>query len=383
VQILSLSTTTAPKTKTPAPAFRAAELSIVVPAFNERANVAVLVAAVEVALQGIDWEVVYVDDNSPDGTADEVRAHAQRDPRIRCIQRVGRRGLSSACIEGMLATSAPYIAVMDADMQHDESVLPAMLAKLRDPSCDLVVGTRYAEGGGVGDWDAKRAAMSRIATKMANHLTKTPISDPMSGFFMIRREAFMASLPKLSAIGFKILLDLAASAPAPLRVAEVPYTFRNRVHGESKLDSVVLWEYLLLLLDKLVGHIIPVRFISFALVGSSGVFVSMSVLAVMFKGFRLEFANAQLVATVVAISTNFLLNNALTYRDRRLKGVKLFWGWVTFNLVSGVGALGNVGIASYMYDQYSTNWAVSALAGIAVGVVWNYAASAILTWRKK
>jgi dolichol-phosphate mannosyltransferase len=362
--------------------FRALELSIILPSFNEKDNVAGVIASVDKALPDVAWEVVFVDDNSPDGTSEEVRAHAQRDPRVRCVQRVGRRGLSSACIEGFLATSAPFVAVMDADGQHDEKALPIMLEKLRQSDIDLVYGTRYAAGGSTGNWDPKRAAMSRFATQMANYLTKTPLSDPMSGFFMTRRDVFMRSLPNLSAIGFKILLDIAASAPTPLRVAAVPYEFRNRVHGESKLDSVVLWEYLLLLLDKAIGHVVPVRFISFALVGGSGVFVSMVVLMMFFKGYGLSFGASQTVATVVAISTNFLLNNALTYRDRRLKGSKLFLGWLTFNVVSGIGAVGNVGVASYMYEIYSGSWFLSALAGIAVGVVWNYAASAFFTWRK-
>ncbi|MFW2831101.1 glycosyltransferase family 2 protein [Sphingomonas sp. ID0503] len=362
-----------------------AELAIIVPTFKERDNIAGVIEAVDAALPGVAWEIVFVDDDSPDQTAEVVREHARRDPRVRVVHRVGRRGLSSACVEGVLATAAPIIAVMDADRQHDERALVKMLEVLRTQPVDLVVGSRYVDGGGIGDWDKKRAAMSRFATQLANRITGTPISDPMSGFFMLRREAFMAALPDLSSIGFKILLDIAASTPQPLRIAEVPYEFRSRVHGESKLDSVVLWEYLLLLLDKAIGHIVPVRFISFALVGGSGVFVSMTVLFVLFKGLHTTFQFGQTVATIVAITTNFLLNNALTYRDRRLKGWKLFLGWLTFNLVSAVGAIGNVGIASYVmdYKHYHGSWIVSALAGIAVGVVWNYAASAIVTWRKK
>jgi dolichol-phosphate mannosyltransferase len=363
-----------------------AEISIIVPTFNERLNVPGVIAAVDEALAGIAWEIVFVDDNSPDGTADAVREQARGDRRVRCVQRVGRRGLSSACVEGILATAAPVVAVMDADRQHDERTLRPMLERIRGGDVDLVVGSRYVEGGGVGDWDKTRAAMSRFATGLANRITRTAISDPMSGFFMLRREAFMAALPNLSTIGFKILLDIAASAPTPLRVAEVPYEFRSRVHGESKLDSVVLWEYLLLLLDKAIGHIVPVRFISFALVGGSGVFVSLAILTIFFKLIGTDFRTGQTIATIVAISTNFFLNNALTYRDRRLKGAKLAWGWISFNMVSAIGAIGNVGFASYMnefYGGFRGAWVVSALAGIAVGVVWNYAVSAIFTWRKK
>ncbi|HWL47988.1 MAG TPA: glycosyltransferase family 2 protein [Sphingomonadaceae bacterium] len=359
-----------------------AELAIVVPAFNERRNVALLIAAVSQALGSIRWEMVFVDDNSPDGTADEVRAIALADPRVRIVHRFGRRGLATACIEGIMATAAPYVAVMDADLQHDESILPEMFRRLTTEDVDLVVGSRYMAGGGTGEWAPGRVRMSRIATCMATRLTRTPISDPMSGFFMLKRDAFLRSLPSLSSVGFKILLDIAASAPAPLKVAEVPFTFRTRRHGESKLDTLVLWEYFQLLLDKTFGRYVPVRFISFALVGGFGVFVHFFVLALLFKGFAVRFMVAQAAATMVAISNNFLLNNILTYRDQRLRGYRLFRGWLSFNLICLTGATANVGIADWLFTHRS-DWILSALAGIAIGVVWNYAMSSIFTWRKR
>jgi dolichol-phosphate mannosyltransferase len=361
---------------------RSAQLSIVVPTFNERENVRLLVGLIDKVLAGIAWEIVFVDDNSPDGTADEVRDMAQADPRVRCIQRFGRRGLSSACVEGILATASPYVAIMDADLQHDEAILKPMYEKIVEGDVDLVVGSRYVEGGGVGEWSESRQRMSRFATSLALRLTKTPISDPMSGFMMMRRDAFMRSLPHLSSVGFKILLDIAASAPTPLRVAEVPFTFRTRQHGESKLDSLVLWEYVQLLLDKMVGHIVPVRFFNFALVGGTGVVVHFTVLTLLFKLFGQSFAIGQAAATLVAITTNFLLNNMFTYRDRRLKGWSLLRGWISFNLVCAFGAAANVGVADWLFEQ-DAYWAFSALAGIMVSVVWNYVMSALFTWQKK
>ncbi len=368
-----------------------AELAIVVPVYNERANVALLVDAVARALPGVRWELLFVDDNSPDGTAGVVRGLAQADPRVRVLHRYGRRGLSSACVEGVLATAAPFVAVMDGDLQHDEAILPAMLDRLRAGEADLVVGSRYVAGGGTGEWSRRREAMSRLATRLAQRLTRTAIADPMSGFFMLTREAFMAALPDLSSFGFKILLDIAASAPAPLRVAEVPYTFRTRRHGDSKLDSLVLWEYLQLLIDKTLGHVVPVRFVSFAMVGGFGVLVHFAVLTAVMAGLlgangpaeaTRWFSIAQGTATLVATSNNFFLNNLLTYRDQRLKGARLFWGWLSFNLVCGVGFLANVGIARWLYAHHEV-LVVSALAGIAVTTVWNYAMSAIFTWRRR
>jgi len=359
-----------------------AQLAIIVPTFNERQNVGLLVDLVDKALAGTPWELVFVDDDSPDGTADSVRDLALRDPRVRIVHRVGRRGLSSACVEGILATAAPYVAIMDADLQHDETILKTMYDRITQGDADLVVGSRYVEGGGMGEWSESRQRLSRFATRLALKLTKTPISDPMSGFMMMRRDAFMRSLPHLSTVGFKILLDIAASAPTPLRVAEVPYTFRSRQHGESKLDSLVLWEYGQLLLDKMLGHIVPVRFLSFALVGGFGVVVHFAVLTLIFKLLSQPFSTAQAIATVVAISSNFFLNNMFTYRDQRLKGWSLLRGWITFNLVCAFGAAANIGVADWLFTHRSY-WALSALAGIAVSVVWNYVMSAFFTWKKK
>lgn len=361
---------------------RPPELSIVVPAFNEAANVEELVRRLDATLVGIDWEVVYVDDDSPDQTAAEVRRVGRRDGRVRVVQRIGRRGLSSACVEGALATSGPYIAVMDADLQHDETILPRMLEALRGGEIDIAVGSRYVDGGGIGDWDRSRAAISRLATRASRAVVPAELGDPMSGFFMIRREAFMARVRRLSSLGFKILVDLFASGERPMRFVEVPFTFRERHAGESKLDGHVAWDFGMLLLDKLVGRYVPVRFISFGLIGAMGVAVHMTVLALLFKGARIDFSIGQAVATVVAMVFNFHVNNLLTYRDRRLRGAAIARGLATFMLVCGVGAIANVGIAEFLF-QHRQGWVPAALGGILVGAVWNFATSSFYTWGKR
>jgi dolichol-phosphate mannosyltransferase len=255
------------------PLVRGPELAVLVPTFNERDNIEPLLARLRAALLGIEWEVVFVDDDSPDGTAAQIRLLAQADPRIRCLQRIGRRGLSTAVIEGMLASSAPYLAVIDADLQHDETLLPRMLDTLKAEGLDLVIGSRHVAGGGVGDWDRHRVTMSGIAARLARLITAAELTDPMSGFFMVSRPAFESALRRLSGQGFKILLDLFASTPVAFRFKEIPYVFGRRLHGESKLDSLVVWEYLMLLLDKLIGGYVPVRFVFFAAVGTSGIAV--------------------------------------------------------------------------------------------------------------
>jgi dolichol-phosphate mannosyltransferase len=271
-------------------------------------------------------EIIFVDDDSPDGTAERIREIGQRDRRGRCPQRIGRRGLTTACIEGALAASAPYIAVMDADMQHDEKLLPQMLAMLKSEPLDLVVGSRYVAGGGIGGWDAARANMSAFAARLSRLICKAEIADPMSGFFMLRREVLEGALRRFSGQGFKILVDILASSPRSLRIRQLPYEFRQRQRGKSKLDTLVAWEYMMLIADKLIGHIVPVRFALFAFAGGSGLFIHMSVLWFALTVAGAAFNPAQASATVAAMTSNFFVNNLFTYRDRRLRGFALVGG---------------------------------------------------------
>jgi dolichol-phosphate mannosyltransferase len=355
------------------------ELVVVIPTLNERDNVPLIVERLNGVLAGITWEAIFVDDDSPDGTADAVRELAQRQGNIRCLQRLGRRGLASACIEGILASAAPYAAVMDGDLQHDENLLPAMLAKIKEEDLDIVVASRHVRDGGVGDWQRSRIMISDIATRLGRLVVKADLSDPMSGFFLIRRDAFAVAMRSLSGQGFKILLDLFASAPRPFAFAEVPLQFRQRLHGESKLDAMVAWEYLMLLLQKLVGPAVPVRFLLFATIGALGVGTHMLTLWFATHVLLIAFALGQAAATWVAMTGNFFLNNLFTYRDRRLRGWRMLTGLVSFYAVCGAGAAANVGVASYLNGDHQAWW-LAGLAGAAVSVVWNYAMSSIFTW---
>jgi len=359
-----------------------AELTVIVPTFNERSNVSELVSRLEQCLRGKAWEVIFVDDDSTDGTAAYIREIARQDSRVRCLHRIGRRGLSSACVEGMLASSSPYLAVIDGDCQHDERALPRMLELLKDGEADVVVGSRYTDGGGTGSWNESRVKMSKFATRLSRAVIKHDLSDPMSGFFALRREVLELAVRNLSSVGFKILLDMIASCPTPPRIKEVPYEFRTRHSGESKLDGQAMWGYLMLLADKFIGGVIPVRFLSFALIGGAGVFVHLAVLGTLFRGMLLPFTVSQGVAAAVAMTSNFTLNNALTYRDMRLRGWQWLVGLISFMVTCSFGALANVGTASFLFKRH-TFWVLSALAGIVVGTVWNYAMTATFTWEKQ
>ncbi|MHB1204810.1 MAG: glycosyltransferase family 2 protein [Rhodospirillaceae bacterium] len=354
-------------------------LSVVVPTFNESKNVVALVESLEACLANCAWEVIFVDDNSPDRTAALVREIARTRPHVRCLQRFGRRGLSSAVIEGIASSSAPFVAVIDGDMQHDETLLPRMLGLIAGQNLDLIVGSRYVSGGSISEWSAARRAMSKFATRLSALIMQFDLTDPMSGFFMVRREAFIAAAPYLSGAGYKILLDFVASAPTPLRHRELPYEFRPRLHGESKIDAMVLFEYLMLLVEKTVGRYIPVRFLLFCLVGGSGVLVH---LATLFPIKELtSFAVAQAIAALVSMTSNFALNNILTYRDCRLRGRKLVTGLLSFYAVCSIGFLANVSFAQLLFER-GQPWWIAGTAGVLIGSVWNFGASSIFTWKR-
>jgi dolichol-phosphate mannosyltransferase len=357
-------------------------LAIILPTLNERGNLGPLVERIDRAMgDAAGWEVIIVDDDSRDGTADEARALALTDPRVRVIQRIGRRGLASAAIEGFCATAAPFVAVMDADHQHDPALLPGMIAALRNGEAEICVASRFAEGASTADWDApEREKLSAFANALARRITGVDLSDPMSGYFMLPTATARALVPRLSGIGFKILLDLLATADAPMKVKEFPLNFAARRTGESKLDRAILFDFLAGLYDKVLGKVIPTRFALFGTVGALGVGVHFAVLTSLLFMFGERFALAQTAAVLVAMSFNFWLNNWLTYRDKRLKGMgAVLRGWLGFCATCAVGAFANVAIATFLEGQ-GVFWALAALAGIVVGSVWNYALSSRFVW---
>jgi dolichol-phosphate mannosyltransferase len=357
------------------------ELAVVVPVFNERENIAPLLDCLARALDGIRHEIIFVDDDSPDGTSRVIREIAIGDPRVRVLTRIGRRGLSSACLEGMMATAAPFIAVMDADLQHDERILPEMLAKIRGEGLDLVVGTRNAGTGSMGDFAESRVRLSHWGRRLSRIASRCDLTDPMSGYFVVSRPFVEETIRSTSGIGFKILLDLVAASPRPVRLAEVPYTFRTRLHGESKLDLMVALEYIQLLLDKLVGEWIPPRFVVFAMVGTLGLGVCLTLLFLLVRVVRLDALAAQFVATWIAMTANFFLNNALTYRDRRLRGRRLWLGLVAFYTACAAGVFANLRVVGLL-RQAGLEWYLAGVAGLATGAVWNYVVTSLWVWRR-
>ena len=367
----------------------ALQLAIILPTYNERGNLRSMIERLDQALRGIAWEAIVVDDNSPDGTSDEARAINLEDPRVRVIHRINRRGLASAAIEGMLSTAAPVVAVMDADHQHDPALLPQMLTAVNSGEYELAYASRFCDGASTEAWGRPdRVRASGVANKLARKLTGVELSDPMSGYFMLRTEILRADAHRLSGVGFKILLDILATVDTALRVKEFPMDFAARAEGESKLDRTVVFEFLVGLYDRWLGRIIPTRFALFGTIGALGVIIHMAVLAAflnMFGGGLQDgvftvFEAGQTIAAVVAMTFNFVLNNSLTYADKRLTGfVPLLRGWCKFALTCSVGLLTNVGVAAVLV-RFGFHEYPAAITGIIVGSVWNFALSSKFVW---
>jgi dolichol-phosphate mannosyltransferase len=361
---------------------RGPTLSVIVPTYREAANVPRLFERLTQALGDLPWEMVVVDDDSSDATYDVAYDIARRDPRMRCLRRVNRSGLAGAVIEGWLASSADFVAVIDGDLQHDERILPQMYAALAQGQGDLAIGTRVADPTQPGGLSPARQKLSDLGKWFFSRVAGVDVADPMSGFFMTRREIVAELAPKFSADGFKILVDLILSRRG-LKVVEVPYVFRPRTAGESKLSPLVGLDFLGLVVHHASGGVLPTRFVLFAMIGGVGLVVHLIVLTILLKGgARHDFTMSQVIATIMAMGSNFVLNNEITYRNRRYRGLGKLWGFAIFAALCGVGAVANINVASVLYHQ-NGSWGLAGLSGALIGVVWNYAASNTFVWRTR
>jgi dolichol-phosphate mannosyltransferase len=280
-------------------------------------------------------------------------------------------------MEGALASAAPWVVVMDADGQHDETLIAAMLDRAAVGDVDVVVASRYVDvGSAVGGFSRARRRGSRLATRLAQLATRITLSDPMSGFFLVRRTSLDRVASRVSPHGFKVLFDILACAHPPMRAAELPLVFRPRLEGESKLDRRVVLEYLALLASKVSGDLISPRALVYAVVGCTGLAVHLLVL----NGLRsFGFGEANLLAAAAAMTSNYLLNNEITYRDRRRRGLNLLWGYLKFAALCALGLAINVSVGEFAYEHLQ-NRDLSAVAGAVAAAAWNYGSTAVALW---
>ncbi|MEK7217967.1 MAG: glycosyltransferase family 2 protein [Patescibacteria group bacterium] len=358
-------------------------LSLILPTYNEAENIPRIVPELEAILKEIPHEIIVVDDDSPDGTWRVARELSRGNDRLRVLRRVGRRGLSSAVIEGFLAAKGDVLGVTDADGQHDYALLPALYRTVKEKG-GLAIGSRYTAGGSVGEWDGRRQWMSRMATGLARRLCRVPVTDPMSGFFAVARSVFEGVLPRLNPKGFKILLDLLLHVPRGTPGAELPYTFRSRTLGQSKMSFTVQLEFLEELFDATLGRFLPLTFVKYCLVGAMGMVVTLlglraAVVVLALAGWRDDFLVELLAGIEAAIVFNFLLNNIWTFGRQRLRGWGAVLGFIRYNAVCLVGALATLSVASSLRSGGIDEFLSVAAAGF-LGAVWNYTMSRLFTW---
>jgi dolichol-phosphate mannosyltransferase len=312
------------------------KLSVISPTLNEAGNVSRLVEELERALIGIDYEILIVDDNSPDLTWSVAQEISLTHPRVRILRRMRDPGLSVAVIDGFSAAKGDVVACIDADLQHDPSILARMLDELQQ-GADVVVGSRHIDGGSTGEWNRLRRIESWIATKTAHLLLGFRLKDPMSGYFLLWRKDFSKVRGQLNGKGFKILLEILARLHAS-KIKEVPYTFRPRTKGQSKLTGKVILQYLLQLwrLCSSSRHLF-VRFMKSVVVGSIGVFVNLAVMALLLKLTKIQSWRASAIASLAANMQNYVLHNIWTYADRPRKAFRMLGDYFSYLLMSAPG----------------------------------------------
>jgi len=350
------------------------KVSVIVPTYNERENLPELVKRLSKALKGYDYEILVVDDDSPDGTWRLAQKLAEEYP-VRVIRRVKEKGLSSAVIRGFKEASGEVFVVMDADLQHPPEKVPE-LVKAIESGADIAIGSRYVKGGEVRNWYWYRKLISKGAIMLGRvALPKIRnVKDPVSGFFALRREVLEGV--ELNPVGFKILMEILVKGRYK-KVVEIPFTFGLRKAGESKLGSKTIINYLrhVYRLMKWEGEID--RLIKFSLVGLSGVFVNEGFLWAFVRFLGLDKIVSNIIATELAILNNFLWNDLWTFRDLREK--PLSQRLLSFHMAALTGAI--VQWVVYIVLLYlGMHYLLANLVGIVASFVVRFVFNRHITW---
>ena len=360
-------------------------ISIVIPTFNEVKNIIPLLKKLISLINEYEYEIIVVDDDSPDGTSEEINKFIQNRQKIKLITRIGRSGLSSAIKEGLMFAKGKYLLVLDGDGQHEPSFLLNMINEIKNSQSDLVIGSRFLSSSNLEGLSNQRSLGSKIANKVARlSLPKnySPLTDYLSGCFCINKENTSKLIRKIEINGFKFLYELLSLSKGKLLVKEVPLVFKERKYGNSKFDIAIVWDFLISILHNFTLRLIPRRAISFGLVGFSGVFVQLFITSFLTKIISIGFYNALPIAVVFAATSNFLINNQVTFRSNRLKNFSLLVGLFKFLIVASLPVIANVGITVAFYKYISTDTLIAQLAGIAIVYAWNYFASSLFVWNK-
>ena len=358
-------------------------ISVIIPTYNEYKNLPKLLDQLLNLETIFEKEIIIVDDNSSDGTQNLARSYSQNDRRIRLISRLGRSGLSSAIKEGCLCASGDLIVIMDADGQHEPNSIINGLEKFNNKNIDIIIGSRFLEESIIKGLSSKRESGSSIANFLARitlHSGYKKLTDYMTGFILLKRNSCIKYIEKIDVNGFKFLYELLSLSKGKLTVIEIPLVFGFREFGQSKLDLAVIWDFLISLIHNFFGRIIPRRAFSFALVGLIGVFVQMFVIYFLLAVTDFDFEKILPVGVILAATSNYIINNILTFRSNKLSGKNFYFGLFKFLLVASLPIIANIGVANLFYNQLSSNTFFAQIAGILVVFIWNYAASSRVVW---
>ena len=358
-------------------------ISVIIPTYNEYKNLPKLLDQLLNLETIFEKEIIIVDDNSSDGTQNLARSYSQNDRRIRLISRLGRSGLSSAIKEGCLCASGDLIVIMDADGQHEPNSIINGLKKFNNKNIDIIIGSRFLEESIIKGLSSKRESGSSIANFLARitlHSGYKKLTDYMTGFILLKRNSCIKYIEKIDVNGFKFLYELLSLSKGKLTVIEIPLVFGLREFGQSKLDLAVIWDFLISLIHNFFGRIIPRRAFSFALVGLIGVFVQMFVIYFLIGVTDFDFEEVLPIGVILAATSNYIINNILTFRSNKLSGKNFYFGLFKFLLVASLPIIANIGVANLFYNQLSSNTFFAQIAGILVVFIWNYAASSRVVW---
>ncbi len=355
-------------------------MSVIVPTYNEVENIETLLVSLSDALTDLDYEIIVVDDDSPDGTWQRVEELRGRLPRVGLIRRTAERGLSSAVVTGMAAATGDVLAVIDADGQHDETLLPTLVEQISRRGADVAVGSREAPGGSYGDWSTHRRLTSWVGAEVARRIVGVGLTDPMSGFFAVSRNRYLDVESEVNPRGFKILLEFVARGPEPV-VAEVGYGFRQRTAGTTKLGPRVVLEFMLAMIDLLVGRVVSSTLTAYMMVGASGVAVRLAALATLDV---LGVGRASFAALQVSIVWNYWANNEFTFKPFARRRLRLVTGFVLFQIISlqgwAVAASWSHWFDAQINHTGPPTW-LGLMTGMAIATVFNFHLNQSLTWR--
>lgn len=354
-------------------------ISVIIPTYNEKDNIVPLIERLSKTFDGLNFEILLIDDNSKDGTIDVAAGLASKYP-VKVLVRTHERGLATAVLHGFQYAQGSIIGVMDADLQHPPEI-NADLLKAVEHGADMAIASRYVKGGGCPNWGLVRRIISKGALTLAHIFLPTTrsVKDPMSGFFMFKRESMGEN--KLRPIGYKILLEMLVMGKFQ-NIVEVPFIFEDRSSGRSKMKARQQIDYLrhIFSLMRREGELL--RILKFVGVGLCGTIINEGLLWLLTQFGGLAFYYSALIAIEASIITNFTLNDYFTFADRRTGKTKSFLSrLLKFNITCAAGAAIQWGLLLLFTEVFGLYYLLSNLIGIVVAFIWNYVLNIAWTWK--